>query len=661
MSPRLFLPLSLALGCVQGEPSDAKGDDTGPGVEVELGPRGDCNPVDPGQCLFPFPSSFFLAEDSATATGLRVNFGPGSLPGNVDGVPIDPAGWNRLDGFPILGRAVALLPGATTAGAATWADPSPSVDLGSKTLIIDAETGALVPHYAELERFTDDEARRALLLHPIEPMGYGRRYIVAMRDLVDASGAPVAAPSGFAALRDGATLDEPDLLRQQDHFEQNIFPVLEGLGLSRADLQLAWDFTTVSASSSLGPLVSMRERALDDLGGGAPAYTLRRVYEGDCADPGQIWRQVEGTMTVPLFLTTWDAGNDSRLVWGDDGLPAQNGDATVPFTVQVPCTLRDTPRTSPALQFGHGLFGDRSHAQSGAVAELVAQTGQVVIAVDWTGMKFDDVSPVTLALAQDATLFGALTDRLHQGQLEALLAGELVTQGLAADPAFIIDGVPLIDDEALQFYGVSQGGILGGAAVALSPRIQRATFSVPGAPFTMLLNRASPFQPFFTMLDAKYDDPADITALIASLQMLWDPGETGGWAPMMTGTPLHEALETAHPVPTERHVLLQLAKGDRSVTSLGGHVFARSAGAALVAPGVRSVWGLPEQQPPFVGSAVQEFDFGWEEPADGEEPVAGEVGPHDEPFHSHQGIAQLAHFLATGEVISVCDGPCDPD
>jgi hypothetical protein len=41
--------------------------------------------------------------------------------------------------------------------------------------------------------------------------------------------------------------------------------------------------------------------------------------------------------------------------------------------------------------------------------------------------------------------------------------------------------------------------------------------------------------------------------------------------------------------------------------------------------------------------------------------VAGEVGPHDEPFRSPQGIAQLAHFLATGEVISVCDGPCDPD
>lgn len=653
------LLLVISAGCAQ--PDEKGGVSVDSGGPVDLGPRGDCNPVDPGQCLFPFPNSYFLSADPAAVTGLRVDLGPGSLPGNVDGVPIDPTAWNRLDGFPILGRAAALLPGATTAGAPTWDDPSSSLTAASKTLIIDAETGALMPHYAELERFTDDPARRALLLHPIAPLAYGRRYIVAMRGLVDAAGDPVAPPEGFRALRDGEALSDPDLLRQRDHYEADIFSVLDGIGVARGDLQLAWDFTTVSAASALGPLASMRERALEGLAGGAPPYTLRRTAEGGCEAPDQIWRQVEGTMTVPLFLTQWEAGNESRLLWGDDGLPAQNGEATVPFTVQVPCVQRDAPRTAPALQFGHGLFGDRSHAQSSAVARLVAQTGQVVIAVDWTGMKFDDVSPVTLALAQDATLFGALTDRLHQGQLEALLAGELVTRGLAADPAFIIDGVPLIDDAALNFYGVSQGGILGGAALALSPRIERAVYSVPGAPFTMLLNRASPFQPFFAMLNAKYDDPADITALIVSLQMLWDPGETGGWAPLMTAQGLQVELDTAFPAPADRSVLIQLAKGDRSVTSLGGHVFARSAGAELVAPGVREVWGLPLRQPPFVGSAVQEFDFGWDEPADGEEPVAGEVGPHDEPFHSPEGIRQLAHFLQTGEVIAVCDGACDPN
>ena len=655
MSRLSWSVLLLLASCAAPEGKDS---DTGPAA---LGPRGDCNPVDPGQCLFPFPNDFFLVDDATTATGRRVNFGPSSLPGNIDGVPMDPASWNRLDGFPILGRAVALLPGVTTTGAATWDDPGRSVDPNSPTLIIDAETGALMPHYAELERFTDDPARRALLLHPIAPLDYGRRYVVALRGLVDAAGAPVAPPAGFAALRDGGALEDPDLRRQQAHYEDDIFPALEAMGVARAELQLAWDFTTTSADSSLGPLVSMRERALGALAGGAPPYVLRRADEGECIDPGQIWKRVNGMMTVPLFLTQWEAGNESRLVWGDDGLPAQNGEASVPFTVQIPCTLRDNPRTAPALQFGHGLFGDRTHAESSAVAELVNQTGQVVIAVDWTGMKFDDVSPVTLALAQDATLFGVLTDRLHQGQLEALLAGELATRGLSVDPAFMVDGIPLIDDAALHFYGVSQGGILGGATVAASPRVSRAVFSVSGAPFTMLLNRASPFQPFFAMLNAKYDDPADITALIVSLQMLWDPGETGGWAPLLTGRALEQALDTEHPAAADRQVLLQLAKGDRSVSSLAGHVFGRAAGASLVAPGVREVWGLPPHTPPFVGSAVQEFDFGWEEPTEDEEPIAGEVGPHDEPFHSPEGIRQLAHFLTTGEVITVCDGPCDPN
>ena len=654
----LVLPLLLAGACAPADPDKAGGETADP---VDFGARGDCNPVDGGLCAYPFPSSFFLTEDPATPTGLRVDFGPTTMPVNRDGVPIDPSSWNRLDGFPILGRAMALLPGATTAGAATWDNPALSMQADSKTLIFDAETGELQPHYAELERFTDDTARRAMLLHPVRPLQYGRRYIVVMRGLVDASGAPVSAPDGFATLRDGAASEDVDLLRQRDHYEDVIFPAIEAQGVPRAELQLAWDFVTVSAERSLGPMLHMRDESIAALPASGPPFRVARVGEGECASEGDIGRLIRGEMTVPLYLTQWEAGNTSRLVWGADGLPEQNGTVDVPFTVQVPCALLRSPAPRPALQFGHGLFGDRSHAESGAVAELAYQSGQVVFAVDWTGMKDVDVNPVTLALATDSTLFGALTDRLHQGQLEALLAAELITTGLATDPNLIVDGVPLIDPSEVNFYGVSQGGILGGAQLALSPRVRRAIFSVPGSPFSMLLNRASPFQPFFVMLNAKYDDPADITVLIAMFQMLWDPGETAGWAPLMTEQAVEDLVPGAAPSVPDRQVLIQLAKGDRSVSTLGGHVFARSVGADLVAPGVREVYGLPLREPPFVGSAVQEFDFGWEEPAEDEQPNASEVGPHNMPFDSAEGIRQFAHFLRTGEVIAVCDGPCDPN
>ena len=34
--------------------------------------------------------------------------------------------------------------------------------------------------------------------------------------------------------------------------------------------------------------------------------------------------------------------------------------------------------------------------------------------------------------------------------------------------------------------------------------------------------------------------------------------------------------------------------------------------------------------------------------------------PHDEVRKLAESMAQTAHFLATGEVKSFCDGPCDP-
>src|SRR2546426_3297672 len=50
-------------------------------------------------CLLPYPSSYFLAPDPTTPTGLRVHYGPDALPQNAAGKHVDPTGWNTLDGF----------------------------------------------------------------------------------------------------------------------------------------------------------------------------------------------------------------------------------------------------------------------------------------------------------------------------------------------------------------------------------------------------------------------------------------------------------------------------------------------------------------------------------------------------------------------------------
>ena len=57
-----------------------------------------CDQLDPGFCLFPFPSDHWTTP-ADTVTGLRVDLPITAMPRNVYGKPIDPTEWNRNDGF----------------------------------------------------------------------------------------------------------------------------------------------------------------------------------------------------------------------------------------------------------------------------------------------------------------------------------------------------------------------------------------------------------------------------------------------------------------------------------------------------------------------------------------------------------------------------------
>src|SRR5688572_29599213 len=71
-----------------------------------------CNPLGDGaSCLAPWPSSAYLAPDDGTTSGYRVALPVEGMPVNIDGVVIDPAPWNRMDGFSPSGALLAFFPG----------------------------------------------------------------------------------------------------------------------------------------------------------------------------------------------------------------------------------------------------------------------------------------------------------------------------------------------------------------------------------------------------------------------------------------------------------------------------------------------------------------------------------------------------------------------
>ena len=67
-------------------------------------------------------------------------------------------------------------------------------------MLIDAATGERQPIWAELDANATSPEDTDLLIHPGRNLLDGHRYIVAMRNLQDADGNPIAAPPGFRAL-----------------------------------------------------------------------------------------------------------------------------------------------------------------------------------------------------------------------------------------------------------------------------------------------------------------------------------------------------------------------------------------------------------------------------------------------------------------------------
>jgi hypothetical protein len=439
-----------------------------------------------------------------------------------------------------------------------------------------------------------------------------------------------------------------DVESRRDRFEDEIFPLLEGAGLPREELQLAWDFRTASRQSTLGKMEWIRDDALERMGDSGPSYTLDPLDpEETCDDGRDIGRTITGVMSVPLYTELDEPG--TMITRGDDGEPYYNGETEVEFMLRIPCSLIEDPEPAPIVQYGHGLLGGHEEMTTGYLGELANENKWVLLGVSWTGMKEEDVGWITVMIVADVSDFGIVPERSMQGLVEAMGAMRMAMGDLSRDAAVTFDGTSVIDPERRWYYGNSQGAIMGGALLAMSPDIHRGVLGVGGAPYQLLLPRSQDFSPFFLIFKEKFLDHREIMLLVGGLiQQLWDPTESAGWLRDLGG-------DAAVP----KEVLMQVAIGDAQVTTLGAHVMARALGASTVAPQTREIWGVEEREPPFMGPALVEWEYTDvpEEP-EGAIPPDADLDPHECPRREDEAKSQLVHFLTTGEVDQYCDGPC---
>jgi hypothetical protein len=668
----LFTAATLLAGC----PSPSTNQDASPDVVTDAAdPDGanpdaeplyraeDCDPLDESACSLPWPSNLYLRSDTTRATGYTLQFGPTSLPANERGRHPDAEIYQRLDGYGLGVPIMTLFPHLDVSAMADEYTLARSLEPNAPVLLFEVSGTTLqrVPYFVELDSQESDPARKVLFVRPAVILKEGTRYVVAFRNLHTTAGAAITPSPAFARLRDGMGASDARLAPRQNRFNE-VFTLLEGAGVTRSSLTLAWDFNTASSDALHGTLLRIRDEMLTAMPMG-PVLTVDTVTEYARTEDGSgravdanIAFEIAGRFEVPDYLHTVRLNNYSGTVFNRDatGKPFAQGTRHPSFWVRVPWSALDgTPHG--LLHYGHGLLGAGTEARAGYLGQLANENHFIVFSANMTGMSGGEVLAVLGAL-EELGNFRSTAETLHQGLSEWVLLARGMRHRLADLEPIASRGI-VIDPVQLYYSGNSQGGILGSTYMAITPEITRGHVGVPGNNFSTLLHRSIDFTRFFTTLRANYPSTIDQAIGIATIQLLWDQTDPVSYLRHVT----------AEPFPgTPRHqLLIAPAKGDHQVAAFTNEITARSDLGIVVMEHYdrERTPELIELQPyPRTGSAVVLWDFGNPWPAPGNHtPVDDRADPHEAPRRDPAHNRQLVHFWRTGQIIDVCGGSfCPP-
>ena len=623
-----------------------------------------CDGLDTTQCMLPFPNNYYTKTDSATVTGRQVDLPSAGFPAGTGQPAFAPTLWNANDGFSPGASLLTHVPGISLAESkvATISDMGASLAASSPVVVIDATTGKRWPTWTELDVLDHDPTTQLLMVHPAKDFTEGHRYLVALRNLKTASGQAIPPVSACMDHVEGLAVHQPaDQCNAPAAYLSHLKQVVAELGehgVAKNGLFEAWDFTVASRQNLTGPALAMRNEAFATLGTGVPAYTVSSVVTDPSTAP-QSARKVVGTFTVPSFLDGVEGTAGTVLTEGSNGLPVQVGGATqtANFTCDIPKAATPAHPASVGY-YGHGLFGTSTEVFHSGVPGFSNTYDYMFCSTDWIGLAKPNLLFAATVVA-NLSNFPSLADNLLQALVNAQFLGRLEDspKGFATNPAFQATGKPVVRaGHGLVYYGNSQGGIMGGAFLAISQDARRGVLGVPAIDYDVLLNRSVDFSTFETLLTQAYPTHAVQEVGLDLIQMLWDRAEGDGYAEQMTGglpgTPQHQ-------------VMLEEAFGDHQVANVQTETEARTIGAAVHQPALKKgrspeaqpFWDIPTLKPGSKGPALFVWDSGVPPPPLTNTPPTAGHDPHDTtPRTDPKFWRQMDTFFETGKVITVCGG-----
>jgi len=646
MGPRFRLALALAIG-ISGA---ACGGGGGSGTDIPDA----CNPLGGTTCLMPWPSAAYQVADASTASGYRLDIPIEAMPVNVDDIAIDPAPWNRLDGFSPSGAMLAAFPAGVSAdGLPGHDDPSASLADDSLTVVVNIDTGERLLHFAEVDMNTEDPTQRTLIIRPLERMAPGARYAVGVRRGVMGGDGKLLEPSeGFVALRDGKGFDHPRFAALADG-AGDMFAALAAAGAPKEDLVLAWHFATASDESLTADLLSMRSQALPAMGeaGASLGFQVSEV----AGNPELTYKLYLGTHDSPNFMT--DGESDDSIIRRDDaGVPAMDGMYPANFAAAIPACVASEPLPIPVVVFGHGLFGSaEGYIGDDFLQQIADDNCVVVVAGDWIGLTERQITSAALS-ANDLNRSHALVEKLGQAVINFISLEQLVRGPLAAAPEFQYEGTPIIDTDKVWYLGASLGGIMGGTFMAYDPTIERGALGVPGAAWSLLIERSYAWQPLQVAALGAYEDEYEYQMLVSFLAFSMER-----WDPITTA---RRVLDDPLPGTPPKTILMYEAMNDSLVSNLSTEMAARTMGIPIAGPTVKMPYGFSMVTDP-VPNALTIYDEHPDPPVPSTNvPPAADNGTHAGVNERPALLREVVNFLRGGSIINEChdgDAPaaCD--
>lgn len=617
-----------------------------------------CHPFrTPGACGAPYPSSVWSEPDPSSRTGQRL-----ALPAELVSASaatdraFDPTPWNQLDGYspatPIVAYFAERLDDGSLPPASDF-DRSLSPD--SATLLVDMETGVLLPHFSELDWSADitDAERQPLMLRPARHLMPNHHYGVAVtRSLRTLDGGVPERPPGFDSALAGARSSDPIVERALDRLPA-LVARLEEAGVSRDELVLAWDFRTGSLEQMTDNVLAMRDAALAEVGDTGIGYAIDSVEANPNA---QIYKKIRGSFKVPSFLSSDDRSQpEAVLVVGADGKPERQRIADYPFELVIP-TSATTQGPYPLLIYGHGLLGGADEIGGSHVRGFCNDKGWICIGTDWIGLSESEATGIGASAAavrgiKDLNEFVWVGDRLQQAQVN-FMALVRAAKSIVADPqAALPDGSsPLADPFEVQYYGISQGAIMGIAFVAYSPDVPRGVVQVGGSAYSLMIQRSVNWNEFFPAIRNAYPDRLDQQLVMALWQPMFDRSEG-------SGTAWTQGQNPPLPGTSPKQILMQIAVGDSQVTNLAAEIQARTLGLPVVSPSAKQVWGL-DAAAPGAPQAISFWDLVREPPPETNATPIADNDVHGDIRKLPENQEQTDAFLRTGQVENTCGGPC---